>query len=134
MLRRRQEYTLNSEDINRNTPIGIGIPFNAPGIFKLNYTTNEQIKTNLINLLLTNSGERVFNPEFGGGLKYFLFEQDSSIEQIEDIIENKVKRYVPQAYNISAKVTKDSTINTVYVGITYSIDGSEESALIQISK
>jgi uncharacterized protein len=134
MIRKRQEYTLLPEEVNKNTPIGIGIPFNAPGIFKLNYTTREQIKTNLINLLLTNSGERVFNPEFGGGLKYYLFEQDSSIDTIESLIEDKVKRYVPQAYNISAKVTKDSSMNTVYVGINYSIDGETDNALIQISK
>ena len=46
--------------------IGVGIPFNQPGVFSSTYLTQDAIKTNLINYFLTNAGERYMNPSFGG--------------------------------------------------------------------
>lgn len=37
------------------------------------------VKQELIQLLLTNPGERPFQPEFGGGLRRFVFENNSDI-------------------------------------------------------
>ena len=45
------------------------------GFFEQSFTSYEQARTNLINLLLTAKGERVMQPEFGSGLKSVLFEQ-----------------------------------------------------------
>ena len=36
----------------------------------------EQVKTNILNVLLTQQGERVNQPDFGAGLKNVLFEND----------------------------------------------------------
>ena len=64
--------------------IGIGIPFSSypisgsDAVFKINYTTSEQIRSNIINYLLTSKGERILNPNFGSNLKEFLFEQSDS--------------------------------------------------------
>ena len=58
--------------------IGIQIPF-GPGRsnFKLNYTTLDQARTNIINLLLTHKGERFMQPKFGTDLRRFLFRQNT---------------------------------------------------------
>ena len=44
--------------------VGVSLPFNGPAVFNPTFTTREQTKSNLINYLLTNLGERVFNPNF----------------------------------------------------------------------
>ena len=36
-------------------------------------TVNEHVKDEITQLILTNPGERLFLPEFGGGLRLFLF-------------------------------------------------------------
>ena len=62
-------------DFNKSAAVGIDLPFNAPGVFRSNFTTKQAIKNNLINYFLTNPGERPLNPNFGGGLRLFIFEQ-----------------------------------------------------------
>ena len=39
-------------DFNKSAAVGIDIPFNAEGVFRLNYTTKAAIKNNLINYFL----------------------------------------------------------------------------------
>ena len=67
------------EDRDSNVSIGIDLPFhreNGPsGWFASTKTTVEAVKNNIRNLLLTNRGERVFQPNLGLGLRQFLFEQ-----------------------------------------------------------
>ena len=43
----------------------------------LNKTFQDVIQQNLVSLMLTVPGERIMIPDFGVGLKRFLFEQDS---------------------------------------------------------
>ena len=70
-----QTIRVNPLDLQGNIGLGVSLPFNGPsGPFNSTYSTKNQIKSNLINLLLTNKGERVFNPEFGADLKTILFE------------------------------------------------------------
>ena len=42
-------------DFNKSAAVGIDIPFNAEGVFRLNYTTKAAIKNNLINYFLSAS-------------------------------------------------------------------------------
>ena len=59
---------------------------------------SEEIKQNFKILLLTNPGERISLPNFGVGLRNYLFENVGS-EEIEFLIEKKiyeqVKKYLP---------------------------------------
>ena len=41
--------------------VGVTLPFDGPAVFNSSYTTKVQVKSNLINLLLTNPGERLMN-------------------------------------------------------------------------
>ena len=56
----------------------------------------EQSKTNLINVLLTEQGERIMQPNFGVGLKNFLFEpKEHAIPKIRQRLEGQISRYMP---------------------------------------
>ena len=56
-------------DFNKSAAVGIDIPFNAEGVFRLNYTTKTATKNNLINYFLTNLGETGFKGRSPGFVK-----------------------------------------------------------------
>ena len=60
-------------------------------------TLKTMIKQNLKMLILTNPGERVMNPEFGVGIKQFLFEnfQSDVYTRIDEKIREQVNFYLP---------------------------------------
>jgi phage baseplate assembly protein W len=67
------------------------------GYFEQAYTSFEQASSNLLNLLLTNKGERIMQPEFGTGLQALLFEQmtDDLEEKLTDTITDNVNFWLP---------------------------------------
>lgn len=69
--------------------IGINKRSDKSGIFSVNYTTLNQAKDNLKNLILTKKGERLLNPTFGCDIYSVLFEQMDG-ELIENKIENAI--------------------------------------------
>lgn len=79
----------------------------ANGGFATNTTTLEAIKDDLLNLLLTNHGERVINYDFGANLRPVLFENmDNTEERVADSISTAVDKWLPFV-NI-----KDLTVDT----------------------
>ena len=78
--------------------IGISLPIQIGNTaFNQTFTTNEQIKSNVKNLLLTKKGERVMQPEFGSGLQELLFDfnDDTLATKIEDTITNALEQWLP---------------------------------------
>ena len=65
--------------------------------YALTKTYQEMISQNLKNLLLTNPGERMMDPEFGVGMKRYLFEQHdtSTYSEIFSKSLEQVERYMP---------------------------------------
>jgi phage baseplate assembly protein W len=61
-------------DIDKRVAIGVSIPFNGSAVFNPIYITNEQIKSNIINFVLTNKGEKLFQPNYGADLRRMIFE------------------------------------------------------------
>ncbi len=55
----------------------------------------DAIKFNLKNILLTNPGENLSDPEFGVGLRAFLFELDTSrvAKELRQRIINQIQKY-----------------------------------------
>lgn len=66
-----------------------------------------QIKSDLMVLLLTEPGERVMLPEFGTPLKKFIFEQSDSIivERIKETIANSIRSWEPRIAVSDIEVT-----------------------------
>ena len=78
---------------------GITLPIKRgnTGYFEQAFTSFEQSKANLKNLLLTAKGERIMQPEFGTGLQSLLFEpMDDTFEtQLQDVITQTVGYWLP---------------------------------------
>ena len=66
------------------------------GAYNLNTTFEELAKQNLKMLVLTAPGERIMDPNFGVGLKGYLFEMNmpSTYAQISSRIESQVGQYL----------------------------------------
>jgi phage baseplate assembly protein W len=66
---------------------------------------NEEVRTDLVHLLLTRKGTRYFMPDFGTRLLEYIFEpmDGPTFQSIEAEIRDTVKRYIPnlQITNIS---------------------------------
>jgi len=122
-----QTTRIDPLDLQGNIAIGVSLPFNGPsGPFNSTYSTKDQIKSNLINLLLTNKGERIMNPEFGCNLKSVLFEGiiEENFEIIRELINKNVSIFVPQVA-ISDIIIEDTpdynNNNTISITIQYLI-------------
>jgi len=78
-------------------PIGIDFPLRNKSkknetLFGMTYNLDDQIKVNLINLLSTNKGEFICNPEFGSSLSY-LYNQ-TNVENIDEIVMKDIKETI----------------------------------------
>lgn len=86
-------------------------------------------KQNLLNLLLTNPGERI-NPNYGVGLKRYLFENitETTLLAIESSIISQVTTYLP-SITITKLIIERSTIseNGINIKITFSVSGTSET-------
>jgi phage baseplate assembly protein W len=97
---------------------GIIFPFRQSVTGKylaLSEETNEEIRSNLIFLLLTRKGSRYYLPDFGTRLYEYIFEplDSPTFDQIETEIKESVETYIPNlqvtSVNIeSANMTTDS--------------------------
>ena len=110
-------------DFNKSAAVGVDLPFNAPGVFRSNFTTKQAIKNNLINYFLTNPGERPLNPSFGGGLRSFIFEQiaTDNLDFLKERISSDLAAFFPNISIDKLEVLKQDDLNTITVSLTYSI-------------
>jgi phage baseplate assembly protein W len=115
-----------------NTPsigLGISLPFNVPGLFNTTYTTTDQVKSNLKNLLLTRIGERFMQPTFGTRLLDVVFEpsDDEFKQQVDDAIRQPINYWLPyvQIETIETITYADNTEqdHVVNISLTYSSTG-----------
>ena len=127
----------NPINLNRNITVGISLPFNKPSAFRSTYDFKQQIKFNLINLLLTNKGERVFNPNFGTDIRKQIFNQmvEGTFEALSDDISSTIAAYIPEITVEKLTVTPGPVYNNnaVVVDLTYRINISNESDTITIN-
>jgi phage baseplate assembly protein W len=66
------------------------------GHYSLNENYKDAVRQNLKNLILTAPGERIMDPEFGVGIRNFLFENNTTVlsQDIESKILEQVDKYM----------------------------------------
>jgi phage baseplate assembly protein W len=82
-----------------NQAYGITLPVQRgnTGYFSQAFSSFEQAKSNLRNLLLTRKGERIFQPNFGSGIHELLFEQSTNDleSRLQENITDSVNFWLP---------------------------------------
>ena len=127
---------------------GIAFPFNdsTDGKYlKLTQTANDEIRTDLIHLLLTRKGSRYFLPDFGTRLYEYIFEplDSPTFNNIESEIKQSCEKYLPQLLitNISIKAAESEeadiivTTNGDAIDRSYTmpgLNGAEYTAKVRI--
>ena len=111
-------------DLKPSVGIGVNLPFSEGNGFTPNYTTAESIRYNLINYFLTNPGERPGNPQFGGGLRRFIFSQidQNNLEFLKEDVQTKIKNEFPSVLVKELNVLGNPDENEVTVQIFYAIE------------
>jgi phage baseplate assembly protein W len=138
----------NPLDLNQRVAVGVSIPFNGgatntgtplytgsgfnpslttgTSVFTSTYTTIDQVKSNMINFLLTNKGERVLNPGFGSNLQNQLFENitDEYLKGLEIKISNDLSSNFPAVKINGVSLIPIYDENVIQLSINYSYLGN----------
>jgi phage baseplate assembly protein W len=122
-------------DFKPGTGVGVSIPFSAPGVFSSTYTNKDATKANLINYFLTEPGSRCGNPEFGGGLGGFIFEQivSENLDFLNQDISQKLGKYFPQIIVTKLEITAQEDRNQINVVLDYRISQTNDTDTIEIT-
>ena len=112
-------------DLNPNVYIGLALPIKPDdnNIFSLTKNSFDQVRHNLRNLLLTNVGERVYQPEFGSSLRELCFEQlDESLPQrVEDEVRRAVNFWLPYVNIVEVEtLTQEDNKSKIFVRVKFS--------------
>ncbi len=121
--------------------VGIAYPFSAFAIsgsatpFKSNYTTKEQIKSNLNIFFITNPGERYLNPDYGGGLYKMLFEQltDNTYDIVYKRIVDSLKIYFPNVFLNNLEILENPDGNEMKIVMSYTVFNDEDTLEITLN-
>jgi|TARA_R110001592_G_scaffold133680_1_gene349024 phage baseplate assembly protein W len=103
----------------------INFPFkdsNVGDYIEMTEVSGDALKSNLLHLLLTNKGERLYLPDFGSDLRKFIFEPNDKIthDEIKDHINQSVKQYFSQVEitNISFENVENEQVIRVIISFT----------------
>jgi phage baseplate assembly protein W len=112
-------------------PFRVGPDGRTAGVASL----EEHVRDELIQLLLTNPGERAFLPEFGGGLRRLVF------EPADEASRGMTKAAVTQAISnwLGHRITlEDLAVEvenaTIEVEIKYRLAGTEDSRVMRFQR
>jgi phage baseplate assembly protein W len=118
---------------------GITLPIQIGNTaFNQSFTSFEQIKSNIKNVLLTKRFERVMNPDFGSGLQELLFQQNTEIltSDIEDVIRESVDRWLPYVTIESVDVNSTNELkdlNRLDVSISFRVSNNPNLESVTIT-
>lgn len=107
--------------------ININFPFRDSEkgfLFDLNTEDSKAIKADLMHLLLTRKGERLYLPDFGTDLLKYIFEPNDSKTQseIKQELNETIKKYLPKLQITDLSITQSTASEyAVTVKIEYTV-------------
>ena len=113
---------------------GINFPFRDSlrgDYLQLTELQSEEIKADLIHLLLTRKGSRYFLPEFGTRLYEFLFEPFDTLtfNAIESDIRDAIENFMPNLLVNSLSITPADPQEEVDIATGQNFAGTSESSI-----
>jgi phage baseplate assembly protein W len=115
--------------MNNNSSRHLSFPFRvaANGRAASADTLCGQVLEELIQLILTNQGERLFLPNFGGGARRLLFTgiNDATATLSRTMITQAIQQWLPNRVTLNQlNVTINDT--TIEVDVTYQVAGTDQ--------
>ena len=103
--------------------LGFSFPLSGPAVFNPTYTIKEVVKTNLLNWLLTNKGERVFRPNFGANLRALLWEgiNNGTTSALEERIQDNISSNFPTVEVKKVQFDNQQDRNTINFTLDYEV-------------
>lgn len=89
-----------------------------------NYDSNKEvIKFHIKNLFLTNPGERISVPEYGIGVRRYLFENITQglLNNLKDVILDQISRYMPYIRVEESVINDFPEENKISISLRYTI-------------
>jgi len=88
------------------------------------------VKQAVVNILMTNKGERLFDPEYGSNVPTYLFDQldYGTAANISDAIRECLSKYEPRISIISLGVEPDFDQNGFEVQLAFKVIGRDDLA------
>jgi phage baseplate assembly protein W len=124
-------YKNNYPSPTNQRSIGISVIFQTPQVFNSTFTTQDQTKNQLINFILTDPGERFFNPNFGSGIRAVLFQQDTDFEGLEVTLAEKIENFVQNIKVNNINIVEGES-NQINILINYSINNIQDTLTINL--
>ena len=117
---------------------GINFPFRESYVGKyldVSDSTDEEVRSNLIHLLLTKKGYRYYLPDFGTRLYEYIFEplDGPTFSEIEGEIRDSVEKYMPGVQITNISIT-DASLGEEDKGTFINPDGEREFKVQGISE
>ena len=98
-------------------------------------TLEDHVRDELVQLILTNPAERLFLPEFGGGVRRLVFENidETTGAMVKAVLTRSISRW------LSNRVTlEDLTViienETIAVDLKYRIAGTEDTRVLKFQR
>lgn len=95
----------------------------------------DHVRDELMQLILTNPGERAFLPEFGGGVRRLVFENisDTTAAMTKAMLTQAISRWLGQRITLEELIVQvDNT--TIAVDLSYRIVGTEDSRRVRFER
>lgn len=125
-------------DLQPRKAIGVKIPFSGRAVFNSTFQSKDAIKANLINFFLTGRGERYLNPNFGSGLRNFLFENinEGSLRGVKESIKSLLEVYFPRIIVRDLSLQSDPDSNLIEFFLKYEVSETDinDEILINIEQ
>lgn len=117
-----EKYTSTALKTELYSDFFVGLDIH-PGKKDLARTTNETaVKRSIINLLLTDFDERMYQPNLGANLKYLLFEpaDDETLSLMREQIEKCLSKFEPRIRILSLKLDTSADEQQINVSLIFS--------------
>jgi phage baseplate assembly protein W len=99
------------------------------------YTNEAAVNRSIRNLLLTNRGERLYQPDIGSDIRQLLFEPmiASTGDLIRKFVQNTISTYEPRAKVLDVQVTAYEEQNAYAVTISYMIINKQDPVQLTVT-
>lgn len=124
LTKKREIYSDFGKDLLLN-------PVNSDVSRKVN---EEAVKESIKNLILTDRGERLFQPEVGCDIRSMLFENftQETVDTMRNMIFETIETYEPRCDLLGVDVTGRIDSNEIRVIITFALINNEEPTTLEV--